>query len=190
MNADKTPAVRMNQASMRTIFVFLICFGGGITAQPPSSDPIFGMVYDAKTVHFEQAPASIIKQCETEKSLKTKPFWLFAHATVDGTEYFIVSNRITDVSGAGYIMRGGECREWLPERMLEGEAAISGTTEALPKWAPLTDVVVRALADDAFRRYAQAYGGKSNFLTALAKGGLKPQEMPKLVREQLEAFSR
>jgi hypothetical protein len=46
------------------------------------------------------------------------------------------------------------------------------------------------LADDALRRYAQAYGGKKNFLAALAKGGLKPQEMPKLVREQLEAFSR
>jgi hypothetical protein len=168
----------------------LLLFSTGIKAQPPSSDPIFGMTYDAKLVRFEQAPASIIKQCEAEKSLKTKPFWLFAHATVDGTEYFIVSNRITEVSGAGYVMRGSECVEWLPARMMNEESAISGTKEALPKWAPLTDPVVKALADDAFRRYAQAYGGKKMFLDALRKGGTPPDEMPKLVREQFLAFSR
>ena len=148
---------------MQTTLIFLLFLGGAIEAQPPSSDPIFGMVYDAKLVHFEQAPASVIKQCETEKSLKTKAFWLFAHVAMEGTEYFIVSNRITDVTGAGYVMRGSECVEWLPESIMSGEAAISGTKDALPKWAPLTDAVVRALADDAMRRYALAYGGKKNF---------------------------
>ena len=74
--------------------------------------------------------------------------------------------------------------------MMDGEAAISGTKDALPKWAPLTDPVVRALADDALRRYTQAYGGKKPFLDAVRKGGLKPPEMPKLLREQFEAFSR
>jgi hypothetical protein len=175
---------------MRTTLVLLLFLGGAIQAQPPGSDPIFGMTLDNKLVHFEQASASVIKLCESQKALKTKAFWLFAHATVDGTDYFIVSNRITDVTGVAYVMRGNECMDWLPDRVLDGEASISGTNDALPKWAPLTDPVIRALADDALRRYTQAYGGKKVFLDAVRKGGLASQEMPKLVREQFEAFSR
>jgi hypothetical protein len=173
---------------MRLPFVFLLFSGCAANAQPPASEPIFGMVYDAKLVHFEQAPASVIVQCEAEKSLKSKPAWLFAHAKIEDTEYFIVSNRITQDSGAGYIARGRDCVEWLPERIMHGES--TDGKEALPKWAPLSESVLKALSADVFRRYTQAYGGKKNFLDALRKGGLSPQEMPKVLREELAVFSR
>jgi hypothetical protein len=173
---------------MRSILLLALC---GLTyAQPPSSDPIFGMVYDAKNVHFEQVAASVVQQCETYKPLKNKPFWLFAHAKVEGTEYFILSNRTTEDSGAGFVLRGTECAGWLAERIMYGESTISGTKEALPKWAPLNEPVLKALAQDAFRRYTQAFGSKKSFLDALKKGGLAPKELPKVLREELAAFSQ
>lgn len=172
----------------RSIFIFLLLACGAANGQPPSSEPIFGILYDAKLVHFEQAPASIVTQCETYKPLKNKPFWLFAHAKIEGTEYFILSNRTTQDSGAGYIARGSECVEWLPESMIYGES--SSGKDALPKWAPLNDGVLKALSQDAFRRYTQAFGSKKNFLDALQKGGLAPKDLPKVLREELALFSR
>jgi hypothetical protein len=175
---------------MRPAFLlfFLLFVCGAANAQPPSSDPIFGMVYDAKRIHFEQAPAAVVAQCKTLKELRTKPFWVFAHAKIEGTEYFILSNRTTDVSGVGLVVRGSECVEWLPERMINGES--TDGKDALPKWAPLTDPVLKALSDDAFARYTQAFGRKKNFLDALHKGGLRPDELPKVLRDELAAFSR
>jgi hypothetical protein len=61
--------------------------------------------------------------------------------------------------------------------------------DSLPKWAPLNDAVLKALSQDAFRRYTQAFGDKKNFLDAVHKGGLAPQDMPKVLREELAAFS-
>jgi hypothetical protein len=173
--------------SIYPVIFFLLCCRA-IKAQPPSSDPIFGMVYNAKLIHFEQAPASVVGQCKTLKELRSKPFWVFAQAKMDGTEYFILSNRTTDVSGVGIIVRGSECVEWLPERMINGES--TDGKDALPKWAPLTDPVLKALSEDAFRRYSQAFGGKKNFLEALHKGGLPPQELPEVLRDELAVFSR
>ena len=171
---------------MRFIFVLLI-FACGANAQPPGSDPIFGMTL-AKTIHFEQAAAPVMLHCAGLKELKTQKFWLFAHAQVEGVEYFILSNRTTDVTGVGLIERGNECVEWLAESIMAGEATLG--KDSLPKWAPLNDAVVKALAQDAFRRYTQAFGGKKNFLDAEHKGGLTPQDMPKVLRDELAAFSR
>jgi hypothetical protein len=167
--------------------IFLLFACGAAKAQPPGSDPIFGMTL-AKSIHFEQAPAPVALHCQTLKELKTKPFWIFAHVKVDGTEYFILSNRITDVTGVGLVERGNECVEWLAERIINGEA--TDGKDSLPKWAPLNDAVLKALAQDAFRRYTQAFGGKKNFLDAEHKGGLAPQELPKVFREELAIFSR
>jgi hypothetical protein len=146
------------------------------------------MVFDSKSVHFEQAPASVITQCETYKPLKNKPFWMFAHTKVDGTEYFILSNRTTEDSGAGFIARETQCVEWLPDSIMQGESTLG--KDALPKWAAVNDAVVKALSQDAFRRYTQAFGGKKKFLDAVQKGGLTPKEMPKGLREELAVFSR
>ena len=173
----------------RSVFVLLL-FGCAAMAQPPSSDPIFGMVYDAKSVHFEQAPASIIAQCETYKPLKNKPFWLFAHASVEGTDYYILSNRTTEDSGAGFIARGSQCVEWLPDSMMAGESSLPGDKNGLPKWAAMNEAVVKALSRDAFLRYTKAFGSKKSFLDAVQKGGLAPKEMPRVLREELAAFSR
>ena len=173
---------------MRLPLSLLLVFACAAIGQPPGSDPIFGMVYDAKLVHFDQVAASVVTQCETYKPLKNKPFWLFAHASIDGTEYFILSNRTTEDSGAGYIAHGKECVQWLPDSIMAGESTLG--KDALPKWAPLTDPVVKALARDAFQRYTQAFGGKKKFLDAVQKGGLAPKEMPRVLREELTIFSR
>jgi hypothetical protein len=175
---------------MRSIcpFIFFLFVLGAANAQPPSSEPIFGMVFDAKRIHFEQAATSILEPCKTLKTLRSKAFWTFAHAKIEDTQYFILSNRTTEVSGVGIVVRGSECVEWLPERMINGEA--TDGKDSLPNWAPLNDSVLKALAQDAFRRYAQAFGGKKNFLEALRKGGLAPDEIPKVLRDELAAFSR
>src|ERR1700678_4573000 len=102
MNADERRSDLLRLGFMRSfigfVFLSLVCVAN---AQPPGSDPIFGMEFDAKTIHFEQAPASIAQHCEGLKELKRKPFWLFAHATFEGTEYFILSNHTTEVTGVG-----------------------------------------------------------------------------------------
>jgi hypothetical protein len=167
------------------MFLLFVC--AAAKAQPPSSDPIFWMVLDAKRIHFEKAPTAVVAQCKTLKELRTKPFWVFAHAKIEGTDYFILSNETTEVSGAGLIVRGNECLEWLPESMIAGESTFDKVT--LPKWAPLTDPVLKALSNDAFTRYTQAFGGKKIFLDALHKGGIAPKELPKVLREELAVFS-
>jgi hypothetical protein len=166
-------------------FIFLL-FVGTAKAQPPASDPIFGMAL-AKSIHFEQAPAPVVLHCAGLKELKTKPFWLFAHAKIEGIDYFILSNRTTDVTGVGLVERGNECVEWLAESIMAGESTLG--KDSLPKWAPLNDAVLKALVQDAFRRYTQAFGGKKNFVDAEHKGGLKPEDMPKVLRDEMAAFA-
>jgi hypothetical protein len=168
------------------IFLLFVC--GAMNAQPPTSEPIFGMNYDAARVHFEPAALSIIEHCKTLATLKSKKLWVFVDSKVQGAEYIILSNRTTEVSGVGIVVRGNECVEWLPERMINGES--TDGKDSLPKWAPLTDDVLKALAQDSFRRYTQAFGSKKAFLEALHKGGVPPDELPKVFREELAAFSQ
>jgi hypothetical protein len=171
---------------------FLICLSlvCAAQAQPPGSDPIFGMTLDTGKVHFEQAPAIATAHCTTLKELRTKKFWIFAHAKIDQTDYFVLSNRTTEVSGVGLLLHVDECVEWGADSLINGETTLPGSKDVLPKWAPLNDAVLKTLANDAFRRYSQAFGSKKAFLDALQKGGLPPKEMPRVFREELVVFSK
>ena len=57
---------------MRFIGTFgFLLFMCGANAQPPGSDPIFGMTL-AKSIHFEQTAAPVTQHCETLKELKDR----------------------------------------------------------------------------------------------------------------------
>ena len=73
---------------------------------------------------------------------------------------------------------------------MAGESTLPGDKNGLPKWASMNEAVVKALSQDAFQRYTQAFGSKKSFLEAVRKGGLAPKEMPKVLREELAAFTR
>ena len=159
---------------IRLFTTFLLAFGVA-QAQPPGNDPIFGMNFDAKRVHFEKA-ATLHPRCPAlwDKLPASEVFYIFATATLDGKEYMIVSSRTTEVSGAGLMIQGNKCTEMAVDSMLEDPP----------------EAVAKALVSDALRRYAVAFGGKKIFLEAEKKGGLKPDQMSKVLREELAAYSR
>jgi hypothetical protein len=155
-----------------TTFLFALSLA---QAQPPGNDPIFGMNYDAGRVHFERA-TTLRPRCPVlwDQIPKAEVFYIFATAIAEGKEYIIVSSKTTEVSGAGLVMQENKCTVMNPDDMLEN----------------LPEAVIKALSSNALRRYSQAFGGKKIFLEALKKGGLKPDEMPKVLRDELAAFSR
>jgi hypothetical protein len=51
-------------------------------------DPVFGLKFDPKQVHFDVVPKKLFDRC---KELHSGPLWVFAHAVIGGEEYFIVS---------------------------------------------------------------------------------------------------
>jgi hypothetical protein len=161
---------------MIRFFTAVLFVAGCAQAQPPGNDPIFGMNFDAARVHFEKAPATLKARCPKlwDRISKNEVFYVFAAATLDGKEYLLLSSRTTEVSGAGLMLEGSKCTE----------IAADGMIDDVP------EPVGKALAADAFRRYARAYGNKKAFLEAERKGGLKPDEMGKRLRAEFEAFSR
>jgi hypothetical protein len=158
---------------MRLIVVAGLSLLFHANAQPPSSDPIFGMVFDAGKVHFEMAPSLIGESCKGEKGRK---YWLFAHAKTADAEYFVVSNRRSEDSGASMVIRGKQCEIGPGEAILGYEG-------------PTPKEVVQQLALDAFQRYSKAFGSKKAFLEAEKKGGLAPKELGPVLGPELEKFA-
>jgi hypothetical protein len=55
------------------------------------TDPIFGLKFDPKQVHFDTAPTKLLEHCD---ELHARPLWVFAHAVIGDAEYFIVSGYV------------------------------------------------------------------------------------------------
>jgi hypothetical protein len=178
--------------------IFLLFLGAlPSRAQSPArmSDPVFGIGYDPLKVHFEVAPARISSLCSEAKA---KKYWLYAHWQDGPTEYFVISNQESSVSGVGVIIAGGKCAEGLPEWVLTGDPQYAPTEfrdgrlqrrtfEELIKFTP---AVLRGLATDLLQRYTAAFGSKRNFLDAVRRDGLPPDDKTPVLKKEFESFSK
>lgn len=147
------------------------------------SDPVFGISYDPEIVHFETAPSKISSLCSESRGQK---FWLYAYSRAGETEYFVLSNQESKVSGVGVVISGGKCVEGLPDWILTGNPEYSPQARS-NQFPP---EVVHGLAVDLLRRYATAFGGKNNFLEAMRKDGLPPDDETPVLKEEFQKFSK
>lgn len=156
-------------------------------ARPPAlfSDPVFGMTYDSRLVHFETAPKRVSQACP---DLHGQQFWLYAYHKTGNLEYFVLSNRQSEDSGAGVILRGAECIEGLPDWLLSGDAKYH-PSKVNDGQGLFSEPALHSLSSDLLRRYAAAFGGKRNFLEAVKKKGLPLQDLVPILRTELVKFS-
>ena len=175
----------MRYIATRSIALLLICTGT-LEAQLPAlfSDPVFGMTYDTRAVHFQNAPRRISQLCP---DLRAQRFWLYAYWKTGDSEYFVLSNLKSEDSGVGVVLRGSQCVEGLPDWLLSGDKKYHPASD--DKLVVFTQATLQGLASDLLRRYANAFGGKKNFLEAVKKKGLPPQDLVPVLRAEFERFS-
>jgi hypothetical protein len=180
---------------MRHLFLFLISFSATLNAQTSSTmdDPLFGIQYSHREVKFEHLPPALLRKCSDLKD-RYVASWVYAHTKSADNEYFIVSGLMPDydqrtgkptgtaspdVTGIIVSVRGSHCN-------LETQDSFYWRTDS-PEWK-LPDVVQRALAADALRRYSTAFGGKEKFLKRLQSDGVNVEELAPALRQQVQTF--
>ena len=164
----------------------LLCCAAG-WAQPRAlmSDPVFGIIYDSQEVHFEYAPTLISQFCP---SAQAKTFWVYARWKAGDLDFFILSNRDSELAGYAVVLRGKACSEGLPPWILTGDPLNRpgrGNESIF-----FSETILRGLATDLLRRYAVAFGGKKSFLEAVRKGGLPSADLPPVLRSEFEKFAK
>ncbi len=167
----------------RASILLLVTLAGGVPgkAQSKMSDPVFGMGYDTRYVHFEEVPKRFADVCPR---LREERYWLYAYFKEADTEYLVVSSLRSRVSGGGVVIRGRVCELAFPDVLLYGIP----DTDA--KDMAITPTVEHGLAADLFRRYGEAFGGKKIFLDERSRGGLALSGLPPDFRREFEAYSK
>jgi hypothetical protein len=153
------------------------------------TDPFFGISYDPESVKFEHAPATVNNACSQIHNERT---WIFAHLKKEGVEYFIVSGfaRVCpdgpgqcdvgpNITGTIIALRGSKC---------SAEAADGFYwRKDDPLW-DLSEAALDGMARDAVQRYAEAFGGKRNFMDHLSPRAREHSEPA--IRKQLELLEK
>jgi hypothetical protein len=153
------------------------------------ADPIFGLKFDPKQVHFDAAPTKLSERCD---ELHARPLWVFAHAVIGDAEYFIVSgyveyrpdsastnsNEFEPDFGSTVILTGPNCMVEPADAFL-----ISAGTNPDPP-----EIQSRALAADAISRMISSFG-KDKFCPgakdALAKHDAAQTKLPVALRTRV-----
>ena len=171
--------------SIATRFSTLVALGLLLTsatlrADSVVSDPLFGLDFPAAKVPFERAPASV-KRCA---AMAGRRLWVFARAKAADGDYLVLSGffkpgpgvqRDPDVSGSLVRIAGPKC-------------AVVGTPEVVlgGKGNEVAPATLAALADDAARRFAQAFGGHRQLRAALQAQHVDLNTVPPLLKQALE----
>lgn len=176
--------------------VLVTLFSGLATSQEKQKmdDPLFAIRYDPSSVHFESLPASLVNQCKSLKG-RYNDAWVYGHAKAPDAEYFLVSGLMKyfddpptgkpighiapDETGLIVALSGSTCAakaqdglEWIKD------SAIWNVSEA----------TFNNLVADVFRRYSDAFGGKSKFLKNIPSN--RHQYLLPELRSRLEAFEK
>ncbi len=117
-----------------------------------STDPVFGIGYDHKVVHYDLFPEKFRTLCADTK--RGKDLWgIFAHVTSGSAEYFIV-NQIMPIEddygwGLSVLIVGGKCIESGTDWSLGGIPPAhgykeTGIVERLPRPEDPDDETLRA----------------------------------------------
>ncbi len=139
-------------------------------ALPRVTDPIFGLSYDPARIRFEEA-GDLVSRCpELANPRWGRRLWIFARSEETTGTYMVVGGLYerrkppakrgryrTDPNGVLLREHDRECDLIGPAR------------EVFEYPAEVTAATLQALARDAVRRYAAAFGGQARFLAMLAR---------------------
>jgi hypothetical protein len=162
----------------------------GAVAGPPHDDPVFGVPYDAKQVHFEDAPAKIGELC-TDLRGKGRTFSLYAYWGAGDMEYMVVSDAVSQDTGVGVVLHGDVCYETTAEDLMNGVYFSNPKKGEAQKQIEALHDALNGLAADLLRRYTVAFGGKQKFLRELHKlPHFDPADLAPLLRKRFEEYAK
>jgi hypothetical protein len=118
------------------------------------TDPMFGIGYDTRKVHFEYAPSSVGTACR--RDFPSGNYWIYARwKDGDDAEYvFLYGTPMADYDPVTLQIRGTAC-------------SLIPSDWDTPEKSKLPDSIREGLITDLFRRYVDAFGGKKEFVEAL-----------------------
>lgn len=155
------------------------------------SDPFFGIGYNVRNVHFEDAPPALRQHCRGLR--RWKHMWIYAAWKAADADYYIVSGLLSDgtldpeTDGLTVKIHGAICAVDQPDWILSG--SVNPYVSHNPIGA--APEVVNGLATDLLRRYTEAFGGKAEFLRAVRQTrSFSPSTLPNVVRSQFEQFAK
>lgn len=159
-------------------------------------DPLFAIRYNPQEVHFERVPSSLLKRCPRLRG-QYAVAWVYGHLQTTESEYYLISglrryrDQVTDTTtgiapdetgGLAVALRGATCRVDLTDDVLDQK--VSPAKDATPIAVPKSVVV--EILQDAFERYARAFGGKQRFLSQVTPDAIGPH----VILEQLEVYEK
>jgi hypothetical protein len=179
-------------------WALLLCMAPGLLAQSRdgertklSTDSLFGIEYDAKVVHYELLPQSVIRKCfrgqELGRAINDR-LGIFAHAHSGSADYYVVDSTLPVYNEYGWVtvllVIGDACTvsgsDWaLSSKPSSAGYADKGVTERIPSpddpdiqvensEMPIMrtaheEGVMRSLARDAIQRGIAAHGSDAAF---------------------------
>lgn len=173
----------------------LLCLRLAAQSQAKMEDPLFGILYDPQEIHFESAPSTLLKRCPQLRERYVKA-WVYGHLKTSDGEYFLISGLMEyhdaktgamtiapeETDGTAVALRGSKCLTDDADYFLSQQ--INPAKVATPIMVPKS--VLNGILQDAFRRYATAFGGKRRFLKQVAPDAIGPH----VVLEQLKIFEK
>lgn len=182
----------------RTFCVILLCLSLNTIAQAQNSmtDPLFGISYDRRKVHFERMPPRLSEKCPRLKG-RYVAAWVYGHLKTADSEYFLISGLMEsqednpggartiapdEGDGVAVALRGSMCLVDQGDYFLTQN--INRAKNATPIVAPEEDVT--GVLKDAFKRYVAAFGGKQKLVELVKPDVIGPPN----VRKEFEIFAR
>lgn len=159
------------------------------------TDPLFGISYDRETIHFGRVPSRLTKSCQRLRGMYVDA-WAYGHLQTADAEYFLISGlmeshadepggarSIAPDEGGGVVvaLRGSECLVDQVDYFLSQD--INPAKRATPVLVSAS--VLKAILQDAFKKYVVAFGGKQEFLKRVKRNAALP-----VVQEQLATFEK
>jgi len=139
---------------------------------PRVTDPIFGLSYDPAKIRFEDAADVVARCAELTNARWGRRAWLYARNIESSGTYLVLGGLYERREAPA---KGEKRFEFDPKGVLlreqEGKCDLIGPAREVFEYPVdgVTSATLEALARDAVRRYADAFGGTRPFLAALAR---------------------
>lgn len=139
---------------------------------PRVTDPIFALSYDPAKIRFEEAAAVVARCAELTNARWGRRAWLYARNIESSGTYLVLGGLYERRAPPA---KGEKHFELDPKGVLlrehEGKCDLIGPAREVFEYPVdgVASAALEALARDAVRRYADAFGGKQPFRAALAR---------------------